>query len=264
MIELKSAREIELMRKAGIVVGETLHVLFEATEPGVTTAELNELAGKTIESYGAESAFLHYVVDDQCPPYPGIVCISVNDEVVHGIPGQRKIESGDLVSFDVGTRLEGFCGDGAGTIIVGDALKDVRRLVDVTRQSLYNGIERTVAGNHIRDISRSVQVTVESARFGIVREMVGHGIGKEVHEEPQVPNFVTSGYSPKLVPGMTLAIEPMVTMGDWRLKELDDKWTLVTADGSLSAHFEHTVAITENGPVILTLRENGKAGFDPI
>lgn len=262
MIELKSAREIDLMRAAGMVVGETLYTLCKATEPGVTTAQLNELAGKTIKSYGAESAFLHYEVDNLRDPYPGIVCISINEEVVHGIPGPREIQEGDLVSFDVGTRLEGFCGDGAGTIIVGDAPKEIKRLVDVTRQSLYNGIEQAVVGNHIRDISRAIQVTVESAKFGVVREMVGHGIGSEVHEKPQVPNFVAKGYSPKLVEGMALAIEPMVTVGDWRLKELDDKWTLVTADGSLSAHFEHSVAITKNGPIILTLRENGKAGFD--
>jgi methionyl aminopeptidase len=262
MIEIKSKREVELMRSAGMVVAETLYVLCKATEPGITTAELNELAGKTIAEYGAESAFLNYSVDDNRVPYPGIVCISVNEEIVHGIPGPRKIESGDIVSFDVGTRLDGFCGDGAGTVIVGDVPKEVRKLVDVTRQSLYNGIEQADVGNRIRDIGRAVQVTAESAGFGVVREMVGHGIGKEVHEEPQVPNFVIGGFSPKLVPGITIAIEPMITMGDWHLKELNDKWTLVTVDGSLSAHFEHTVAVTEDGPLILTLRKNGKAGFD--
>lgn len=262
MIELKSRREIELMRSAGMIVGETIYELCKAAEPGVTTEELNELAGKTIARYGAESAFLHYVVDDARDPYPGIVCISINEEVVHGIPCSRRIEAGDIISFDVGTRLEGFCGDGAGTVIVGDVPKEVKRLVDVTRQSLYNGIEQAVIGNRIVDIGRAVQLTAESAGFGVVREMVGHGIGKEVHEEPQVPNFVARGFSPKIAEGLVIAIEPMITMGDWRLKELDDGWTVITADKSLSAHFEHTVAVTEDGPMILTLRENGKAGFD--
>ena len=181
MIELKSRREIELMRSAGIIVGETIYELCKAAEPGVTTDELNELAGKTIARYGAESAFLHYVVDDARTPYPGIVCISINEEVVHGIPCSRKIEVGDVISFDVGTRLEGFCGDGAGTVIVGDAPKEVKRLVDVTRQSLYNGIEQAVVGNKIVDIGRAVQLTAESAGFGVVREMVGHGTVSYTH-----------------------------------------------------------------------------------
>jgi len=261
MIEVKSRRELELMRNAGIVVAETLYRLSKATEPGVTTAELNELAGNTIAEYGAESAFLNYRIDDLRPPYPGIVCISVNEEVVHGIPGARILKSGDIVSYDVGTRLEDFCGDGAGTFAVGDISKEAMRLIDVTRTTLYNGIEQATVGNRIRDIGRAAQLTAESAGYGVVREMVGHGIGREVHEDPQVPNYVAGGFSPKLFSGMTIAIEPMLTIGDWRIKELKDKWTVVTSDGKLSAHFEHTIAITEDGPEILTLRENGKAGF---
>ena len=262
MIEVKSRREIELMRRAGMVVGETLYALCKATEPGVTTGELAELAGEVIAGYGAENAFLGYETDDSRPPYPGIVCISINEEVVHGIPGSRKIEKGDIVTFDVGTRLDGYCGDGAGTVIVGEVPEQVRKLVDVTLKSLHNGIARAVVGNRIRDIGRAVQLTAESAGFGVVREMVGHGVGRDVHESPQVPNYVTAGQSPKLMPGLTIAIEPMLTAGDWHVVELDDYWTVSTRDGSLAAHFEHTIAVTENGPKILTLRENGKEGFD--
>ena len=264
MIELKSAREINLMRNANMIVAETIFELCKATEPGITTSELNDLALKTITSYGAESAFFGYRVDDDSPPYPGVVCISINEEVVHGIPGSRRIESGDIVSFDVGTKLEGYFGDGAATIAIGDVSKETKRLIEVTLRSLNNGIAHAIIGNKIRDIGRAVQLTAESAGFGVVREMVGHGIGKALHEDPQVPNYVANGYSPRLAEGLTIAIEPMVTVGSWRLKELEDGWTTVTIDGSLSAHFEHSIAVTADGPRILTLRENGKPGFEPV
>jgi methionyl aminopeptidase len=250
------------MRRAGIVVGETIFALCKNVEVGITTAELDRLAGKVIESYGAKSSCLGYGKSRRRKGFPGIICISVNDEVVHGIPGQRKIEDGDIVSFDIVVELEGYCADAAGTIIVGKASTGAERLLDVTHKCLHHGIEQAVCGNRIRDIARAVQLTAESAGFGVVRDLVGHGIGREPHEDPQVPNFVSKGLSPKIVSGMTIAIEPMITMGNWQVKELDDEWTIVTEDGGMAAHFEHTIAVTDNGPEILTLRENGKEGFD--
>ncbi|RKZ30440.1 type I methionyl aminopeptidase [bacterium] len=264
MIEFKSRREIDLMRRAGVVVAETIYALCKKAKPGITTGELAAVAADVIESYGAESAFLNYRPRGAQKGFPGVVCISINEEVVHGIPGNRKIADGDVVSFDVGVRLDGYCGDGAGTVIVGNASDSAKRLLDITRQCLYNGIEQAVPGNRIKDIGRAVQVTAESAGFGVVRELVGHGIGREVHEEPQVPNFVTTGFSENIRRGLTIAIEPMITAGSWQVVQMDDGWTVSTADKSLAAHYEHTIAVTENGPQILTLRENGKEGFDLV
>ncbi|MCK5832262.1 type I methionyl aminopeptidase [bacterium] len=262
MIETKSAKEIELMRRSGMVVAETIYALCKNSRIGITTEELNQVAGDTIASYGAKSAFLGYRTAGVKKGFPGIVCISVNEEVVHGIPGKRVIEDGDLISFDVGVELDGFMGDAAGSIIVGTPKREAKRLLEVTLQSLHNGIERAVVGNRIKDIGRAVQLTAESAGFGVVRDLVGHGIGRKLHEDPQVPNYVYRGFSPKIISGMAIAIEPMISAGDWDVRELNDDWTIVTADGSLSAHFEHTIAITDNGPTILTLRENGNEGFD--
>jgi len=261
VIEVKSNREIDLMHRAGVVVAETLYVLCKIIEVGITTGELATVAADVIKNYGAESAFLNYKSDELSQGFPGVVCISINEEVVHGIPGKRKIVDGDVVSFDVGVRLNGYCADGAGTIIVGDVTKDVHRLVDVAQQCLYRGIEQATLGNRIVDISRAVQLTAESVGFGVIRELVGHGIGREVHEEPQVPNFCMNGFSLMMPQGLTIAIEPMITLGDRRVNEKDDGWTIVTADSSLAAHFEHTIVVTENGPKILTLRENGKEGW---
>ena len=262
MIEIKSRREIELMRRAGMIVAETIHVLCKESKPGITTGELGDIAAEVIYGYGAESAFLNYTPAGSSIGFPGVVCISVNEEVVHGIPGKRVLQEGDLVSFDVGTRLDGYCGDGAGSVVIGDNVSErVLTLMDITKQCLHNGIDSAVEGNRISDIGRAVQITAESAGMGVVRALVGHGIGRDVHEDPQVPNYIAPGFSPRIKPGMVIAIEPMITLGDWRVKELDDEWTIVTADNSLSAHFEHTVAITELGPEILTLRDNGKEGF---
>ncbi len=250
------------MGLAGMIVAETIHVLCKNAVIGIETAELNRIAGETIMSFGGKSAFLGYRASGSKKGFPGIVCISINDEVVHGIPGRRKLEDGDLVSFDVGVEIDGYFGDAAGSVIVGSSTEETRRLLEVTHRSLHNGIEQAVVGNKIKDISRAVQVTAESAGFGVVRDLVGHGIGRRLHEDPQVPNFVEGGFSPKITAGMAIAIEPMITAGDWHVEELDDDWTIVTKDGKFAAHFEHTIAVTENGPVILTLRENGKEGFD--
>lgn len=262
MIIRKSKREIQLMRNAGMVVAETIYALCKNAKPGITTRELGEIGADVIASYGGKSAFLHYQTPYTPTPYPGVVCISVNDEIVHGIPGDRKLKDGDIVSVDVGVLLEGYHGDAAGTVGVGKIPEKTRKLLEVTRQCLYNGIEKASPGNRIAQIGKAVQQTAEKNGFGVVRELVGHGVGRDLHEDPQVPNYFINGFSPLLKTGMTIAIEPMITMGHWQVKELSDGWTISTLDGSLSAHFEHSVAITENGPQILTLRENGKEGFD--
>jgi methionyl aminopeptidase len=246
MIKLKSAREIEMMREAGKIVGEVLAEMGRAVKEGITTAMLDKIAEKIIRRYGAEPAFLGY------HNFPASICASVNNEVVHGIPGLRKLKEGDIISIDVGTRLNGYYGDAAATFPVGNISPKAQKLIDVTRMSLQKGIEKVLEGNRLSDISHAVQVFVEKNHFSVVRTYVGHGIGDEMHEEPQVPNFGLPGRGPKLERGIVLAIEPMVNIGGWQVKVLDDQWTVVTADGSLSAHFEHTVALGENGPEILT------------
>jgi methionyl aminopeptidase len=250
------------MRRAGNIVAETIYALFKSAEVGITTGELARIADGTIRKQGGESAFFNYRPPKMKTAYPGIVCISVNEEVVHGIPGKRKLIEGDVVSFDVGVFYDGYVGDGSGTVIIGEGSPTAKRLVEVTKRCLYRGIEQAVIGNKVSDIGRAVQECAETAGFGVVRDLVGHGVGRKVHESPPVPNFRTAGISPKLRPGMTLAIEPMITAGDWHVAELDDGWTIITADKSLAAHFEHTIAITNGKPEILTLRENGKAGFE--
>ena len=250
------------MRKAGIVVGETIYALCKNAKPGISTRELGEIAATVIGDYGAESAFLNYKPYGAGSGFPGVVCISINEEVVHGIPGKRELASGDIVSFDVGVKLEDYCGDAAGTVAVGEIDRETERLLQVTRDCLENGIDKARSGNRISDIGRSVQVTAESAGFGVVRDLVGHGIGRTVHEDPQVPNFVTRGFSPLIRNGLTIAIEPMITQGTYEVVEGRDGWTISTADGKLAAHYEHSIAVTEEGPIILTLRENGKPGFE--
>lgn len=234
------------MREAGRVVAITLAELEQAVRPGITTAELDRIAEKVIRKLGAIPAFKGY------HGYPATICASVNEEVVHGIPGLRKLENGDIISIDVGAVLNGFYGDSARTFPVGDISPDARRLLAVTEESLYQGISQAKIGNRVSDISHAVQKYVESHGFSVVRDYVGHGIGTAMHEEPQVPNFGPPGRGHRLLPGMTLAIEPMVNMGEFNVKTLADGWTVVTLDGSLSAHFEHTIAITANGPEILT------------
>jgi methionyl aminopeptidase len=246
MIVLKNERDLEAMRPACSIAGSVLEEVASFIEPGVTTRQVDEFAAARLRSYGARSAFLGY------RKYPCHICISVNDQVVHGLAGDRQLKFGDIVSLDVGVVYNGFIGDTATTVAVGGCGVLAQKLMDVTEKSLHNGIAQAVAGHHVADISRAIQTYVEVNGFSIVREFVGHGVGRSMHEEPQVPNFVDSKASPKLRPGMTLAIEPMVNAGLPAVKILNDGWTVVTQDGSLSAHFEHTVLITETEPEILT------------
>lgn len=240
---------MEAMRPACKVAATVLEEVAAFVRPGISTREIDQYAAERIKSYGAKSAFLGY------RKYPCHICISVNQEVVHGLANDRRIEFGDIISLDVGVYYNGFVGDNAKTVAVGGCSVSAQQLMDVSERSLYEGIAQAVAGNRILDISRAIQAYVESNGFSIVREFVGHGVGRKVHEEPQVPNFVDGKSSPKLRPGMTLAIEPMVNAGRPEVKVQNDGWTVVTRDGSLSAHFEHTVLITDSEPEILTCRE---------
>ena len=250
MIILKTERDLEAMRPACAVASAVLEEVAAFIRPGVTTKQIDDFAADVIKKHGAKSAFLGY------RKYPCHVCISVNEEVVHGLAGERRVEFGDIISLDVGVRYNGFIGDTAKTVPVGGCGVAAQRLLDVTEQALYEGIAQAVAGNRVVDISRAIQKYVEGHGYSVVREFVGHGVGRTVHEEPQVPNFVEQGKkSPTLRPGMTIAIEPMVNAGRPDVKILKDKWTVVTVDGQLSAHFEHTVLITEGEPEILTCRE---------
>lgn len=247
MIVLKTAREIELMKEACYISAMALKIAGEAVEPGVSTAEIDKVAYDYIISQGAEPNFLNLY------GFPATACISVNSEVIHGIPSKKRIiKSGDIVSIDLGAKINGFNGDNAATFPAGDISPQAKRLCEVTEQSLYKGIEKALAGGRIGDIGNAVQTHCESAGFGVVRDFVGHGVGKELHEDPSVPNFGTAGRGIRLRPGMTIAIEPMITEGDYAVKQLADGWTVVTADGKLAAHFEHTVAITADGPKIMT------------
>ncbi len=235
------------MREAGKIVSETLGELERAIKAGVTTAKLDTIAEKTIRAHKAAPAFLGY------QNFPASICASVNNEVVHGIPGLRRLKEGDIISIDVGVRLNGYYGDSAMTFAVGKIAPEAQRLIDVTRGSLEKAIAAMQSGKRLSDISHAVQSYVESQHFSVVRNYVGHGIGEAMHEEPQVPNFGPPGRGPILQSGLVLAIEPMVNAGDWEVEVLKDQWTVVTSDGSLSAHFEHTVALGDNGPEILTL-----------
>jgi len=247
---VKTADEIARMRRAGQVVALTLERLARAAQPGVTTGELDRIAEATIRSFGATASFYNLY------GYPAHICASVNDEVVHGIPGDRALREGDLVSFDVGATVEGMIADGAITVGVGAISPEAERLIRVTREAMQQGIAQAKAGRRVRDIAHAVQQHVESHGCSVVRQLVGHGVGREMHEAPQVPNFVDAGAPGReeLVAGMTLAIEPMVNAGGSEVTQDPDGWTYRTADGSRSAHFEHTVAITERGCEILTQR----------
>jgi len=246
MIVLKSERDLIAMRPACTLAGTVLDEVAAFIKPGITTKEVDEFAAARIKEYGAKSAFLGY------HKYPCHTCISVNEQVVHGMAGKRRLEMGDIVSLDVGVAYNGFIGDTARTVAVGGCSVLGQRLMDVTEKSLYAGIAQAIAGNRVVDISRAVQNYVEANGFSVVREFVGHGVGRTMHEDPQIPNFVENRSSPKLKPGMTLAIEPMVNAGAPDVEILNDGWTVVTKDGQLSAHFEHTVLITEAEPEILT------------
>lgn len=247
MIILKSETEIEAMRRAGLVVGMVLETIGERIKPGVTTAELDRFAENLIREQGGTPTFKGY------NGFPASICSSINEQVVHGIPGQRTLKPGDIVSIDVGATLGGFVGDAARTYPVGDVSPEAAALMQVTRESLYKGIEQAIVGNRLSDVSHAVQRCVEGRGFSVVRDYVGHGIGREMHESPGIPNYGVPGRGPKLKEGMTLAIEPMVNAGSYDVQVLGDDWTVVTRDGSLSAHFEHTVAVTAEGPEILTL-----------
>jgi len=246
MIKLKSAREIALMREAGRVVEEVLLTVGNSINVGVTTAMLNKIAEKKIRSYGADPAFLGY------NNFPASICASINNEVVHGIPSLRRLQEGDIISIDVGVCLKGYYGDAAATFAVGSISQEAQKLIEITKLSLQKAVEAMQVGNKLSDVSHAVQSCVERNSFSVVRNYVGHGIGEEMHEDPQVPNFGPPGRGPLLQPGIVLAIEPMVNAGSWEVEVLDDQWTVVTGDGSLSAHFEHTVALSDNGPEVLT------------
>ncbi|MDD4940428.1 MAG: type I methionyl aminopeptidase [Candidatus Omnitrophica bacterium] len=247
MIPVKSPQDLAVMRSAGKILADILRAVQQAIKAGVTTGELDRCAARLMEGAKVESAFLGY------RGYPGTVCVSINDEVVHGIPGSRLIREGDIVSLDMGIRYKGFYSDAAVTVPVGNAPPDAKRLIDVTRKSLSAGIRQMRAGNRLSDISHAIQQCAEQAGYGVVRQFVGHGIGVALHEDPEIPNFGMKGRGPVLTEGMVFAIEPMINQGTWECEVLDDGWTAVTADGKLSAHWEHTVALTEKGAEILTL-----------
>ena len=254
MIELKSAREIGLMRRAGHILADVVERLRGSVKSGMSTLEIDEDVEGFIRSQGARPAFKGY------RGFPATVCISINEEVVHGIPSaHRRVEEGDIVGLDLGCIVDGYYADCAFTLAVGEVPSRVRELLDATRQSLEAGIAECRPGRRLSDVSHAIQSHVERHGFSVVRAFVGHGIGRALHEEPQVPNFGDPGRGPQLKPGMVLAIEPMVTMGSWEVKILDDGWTAVTRDGSLAAHFEHTIAVTEAGPEVLTSKSGGSA-----
>lgn len=250
MITVKSPKEIELMRAAGRITAGARTVGREMTRPGVTTGEINNAIHKFITKAGASPSFLGY------GGFPGSACISINDEVIHGIPGGRVVNEGDIVSIDVGARKNGFHGDCCGTFPAGRVSEEAERLMRVTRESFFRGLKFARQGYRVSDISHAIQEYVESQGYSLVREYVGHGIGRNLHEAPEVPNFGEAGHGPRLVKGMTLAIEPMVILGDRHIIVLDDDWTVITADGSLSAHYENTVLITDGEPEILTMAED--------
>lgn len=246
MITLKSPREIEFMRDAGRITAEALKLVGEAIKPGITTLELDAIAKRYIQKQGAEPSFLGF------HGYPGSICASINDEIVHGIPSERVIQSGDIVSIDLGAKYKGYHGDSAKTYAVGKVGSEALRLIEITKKAFYAGMNAFVNGDRLQSISAAVQNTAEAAGFSVVRELVGHGIGRDMHEEPNVPNFVSGSRGPKLRVGMVLAIEPMINYGGKETVTMPDGWTVRTKDGSLSAHYEHTVALTDNGPLILT------------
>jgi len=246
MIIIKSAKEIEMMRHPGRIVGEVLAEVSGKVRVGVTTLELDALAEELIIKKGGRPAFKGY------RGYPSTLCTSINEEVVHGIPSKRKLRDGDILSIDLGVFSQGYYGDAAVTLPVGDISKEARGLIESTKRSLYKGIEAAVAGNHLYDVSFAIQKQAEGDGYSVVRDFVGHGIGVSLHEEPQVPNYGSPGKGPLLKEGMVLAIEPMINMKGYDVRVTGDDWTVVTADGSLSAHFEHTVAIGSGGAVILT------------
>jgi methionyl aminopeptidase len=248
-IIIKSDDEIAIMRQSGSIVAQTMQKLLAELRPGLVVKELDAIVRREFAKHGVIPTFLGYAQ----PPYPATVCVSVNDEIVHGIPGRRVLQDGDVVSIDLGCTYKGFVADHAVTAIVGKAKPGMRELVDVTRGALEEGIKHLRPGNKLGEVSHAIGEYIETRGFGVVREYTGHGVGRAMHEDPQVPNFGPADRGPVLKKGMVLALEPMVTVGDWRTRQLDDKWTVVTADGSWAAHFEHTIAVTDGDPVVLTV-----------
>ena len=247
MIVLRTAKEIDMMRKACQISAEALQLAGEAVRPGITTYEIDQIAYRYIKKQGAEPNFLNY------NGFPATACVSINDEVIHGIPSKKRVlKEGDIVSIDLGAKVNGYNGDNAATFACGVISDEAKRLCDTTRESLYLGIEQAVAGNRIGDIAFAIQSYCEERGFSVVREYTGHGVGTHLHEDPSVPNYGTAGRGQRLLPGMTIAIEPMINMGSKAVKCLPDGWTVKTLDGKLSAHFEHTIAITKGEPLILT------------
>ncbi|MBC7360869.1 MAG: type I methionyl aminopeptidase [Candidatus Aminicenantes bacterium] len=250
MIIYKSEAEIEMMRKSSQIVAKVLSELKELVKPGVETRELDIYAENRARELGAVPAFKGY------RGYPASLCVSINEEIVHGIPSSRKLKEGDIVSLDFGVVYQGYYGDAAITLPVGQVSDLARKLIEVAERSFYRGLEQMKEGNRLSDISAAIQAEVEKAGFSVIRAFVGHGIGRSLHEEPQVPNFGLPGHGPRIKPGLTLAIEPMIAAGHWEVEVLDDGWTAVTQDRSLAAHYEHTVALTDNGVEILTLDQD--------
>ena len=250
MISLKSPREIECMRRAGRLTAQARALAGSMVRPGVTTHEIDTAVRKFIESHGAKPSFLGY------SGFPGSACISINEEVIHGIPGPRKLKEGDIVSVDVGAFIGGFHGDCAATYACGQISDQAKKLIEVTQQSFWEGIKMARKGCRVSDIGPAVQQYVEANGCSVVRDFVGHGVGAKLHEPPEVPNFGPAGHGPRLQPGMTIAVEPMVCAGDWRVKVLKDGWTTVSADGSLTAHYENTILITDGEPEVLTRVED--------
>ncbi len=246
MISLKTAHDVELMRKAGKITAAARALAGKMVKPGVSTRAIDRAVRDFIQSQGAKPSFLNY------NGFPGSACISINNEIIHGIPGHRIIKSGDIVSVDVGAYIGGFHGDCAATYIAGEVSDEAKKLIEVTRQSFFEGIKFARAGNRVGDISHAVQEYAESFGFSVVREYVGHGVGSKLHEEPEVPNYGAAGHGPRLVPGMTIAVEPMINLGTADIKVLKDGWTVETADGKYSAHYENTILITKGDPEILT------------
>ncbi|MBA2374385.1 MAG: type I methionyl aminopeptidase [Chloroflexi bacterium] len=252
MVTRKSRAEIERMRKAGRIVAEVLDLVEAGLKPGASTAELDDLAEEHIRRSGATPSFKGYPGVNPRRPFPASICVSIDDEIVHGIPGERIIRDGQIVSVDAGAIVDGWHGDAARTFYVGEAPEPIRDLIETTRSAMLAGIAAAVPGNHVEDISAAVHDIAATKGYGIIRQFVGHGIGTAMHEEPQVPNFRTGRRGRRLEPGICLAIEPMFTLGTDETRILPDDWTVVTKDGSLAAHFEHTIAVTERGPEILT------------
>ena len=247
-VTIKSAREIELMREAGKILAVVHDEMAKALRPGMSTMDINRVGEQVIRDFGCTPSFLNY------NGYPAAICVSVNNEVVHGIPSKKhKLREGDIVSLDAGVIWKGYHSDAARTHGVGEISKEAQNLIDATRQSFYEGIKMAVSGNHLNDISKAVDSYISSFGYGIVRDLVGHGVGANLHEDPQIPNFAQRRRGTKLRAGMTLAVEPMINMGGWQVEWLEDDWTVVTKDGSLSAHYENTILITDGEPEILTI-----------